>query len=266
MSNLPCELLDHIVDLLQESQAPLKNCCLVSKSWVARTRRQLFAEVDFETAESLESWKKTFPDPSTSPSRYVKTLVIRRPQVVTAVDAEAGCWVGGFPRLVRLVVFGRGPQRFARGWGDTFTLFRGISPVIKSLRVDFVLFPFSQLFDLILSFPLLEDLSVTNCLHFPVESDKGSDGLSTPAQPSSFPVFSGSLELDMKAGMEHIGRRLLSLSGGMRFRKFILRWTREEDIPLTAALVERCSRTLKSLDITHNSSGGTSVTSAFAPK
>ena len=52
MSNLPCEILDHIVDLLHDSQTPLRNCCLVSKPWVARTRRHLFAEVEFQTAES----------------------------------------------------------------------------------------------------------------------------------------------------------------------------------------------------------------------
>ena len=80
MSNLPCELLDHIVELLHNGGIPLGDCCLVSKSWVARTRRHLFSEVVFQTAKSLEPWKTTFPDPATSPARYTKTLPSVVPQ------------------------------------------------------------------------------------------------------------------------------------------------------------------------------------------
>jgi len=259
MSDLPCEILDHIVDLLHDSQTPLRNCCLISKSWIPRARAHLFAELNFRNAESLELWKKTFPDPLTSPTRYAKTLFVHRPQVVVAADGEAGCWVGAFPRVVCLVVVAScGNHRFARGWGDTFALFHGISPIVKSLRVSSIMFPSSRLFDLILSFPLLEDLSVADCYHFPLESGGGSDGLSTLAQSSSLPVFSGSLELDMarRGGMMGpIARRLLSLSGSMQFRKFTLKSPCEEDISLMMALVERCSHTLESLDITHNNSG-----------
>ena len=144
MSNLPCELLDHIVDL------------------------------HFRTQKNLELWKKTFPDPSTSPARYAKTLFIHCPQVITAAGAEAGCWIGGFPHVVRLVMVAW--ERFAHEWGDTFALFHGISPIIKSLCVDFVPFSFSQLFDLILSFSLLEDLSVTGYCYSPVKLCKALMG------------------------------------------------------------------------------------------
>ena len=268
MSNLPCELLDHIVDLLHDSKTPLKNSCLVSKSWVARTRRHLFAEVHFRTAQSLESWKKTFPDPSTSPARYAKALFIHLPQVVTtaAVGEGAGCWVGGFPHVVCLAMVGGSKWPLDDRWGESFALFHGISPVIKSLRVDFVLCRCPQLFDLILSFPLLEDLSVTSCHLTPFGFRRGSDGPSTPSQPSSLPMFSGSLELDISGGMKPFVRRLLSLSGGMHFRKFIFVWYYEENIPLMMALVERCSHTLKSLDIARNTSHGKSVASAFVRK
>jgi hypothetical protein len=43
--------------------------------------------------------------------------------------------------------------------------------------------------------------------------------------------------------------RLLSLSGGIRFRKLTLAWTYEEDPSLMMALVEGCSHTLESLNI-----------------
>ena len=266
MSNLPCEILDRIVDFLYDRRTPLRNCCLVSKSWIPRTRTHLFAEVDFQTANGLESWRETFPDASTSPAHYTKTLFIRCPQVVTAEDAETGCWIGSFPHVVRLVIVGRGRQQFARGWGDTFALFHGISPLVKSLRVESVLFPSSQLFDLIPSFPLLEDLSVIGCSHLPVELVGGSDGLSTPARPSSLLMFAGSLELDMGGEMEPVAHRLLSLSGGIHFLKLTLKLPCEEDLPLATAIVEKCSRTLEFLDITYDNLGGMSVTTAFPRK
>ena len=72
----PClleELLDYVVDFLHNAPRALENCCLVSKSWIPRARMHLFAHVAF-SARGLQSWKKLFPDPSTSPACYTKTL------------------------------------------------------------------------------------------------------------------------------------------------------------------------------------------------
>ena len=133
MSNLPAELLDHIVDILHDSQVPLRNHCLVSKSWIPRTRRHLFAKIDFPTEKRLESWKKAFPDPSTSPACYTKALFIGRSDVVTDVDAEVGGWIGCFRGVEHL---GLGVQNLlGRGWEVAFALLRGFSPVVKSLRI-----------------------------------------------------------------------------------------------------------------------------------
>jgi len=225
LSSLPCELLDHIVDLLHDSQISLRNCCLVSKSWIPRTRTHLFAEVHFNTASSMQSWKETFPDPSTSPARYAKALFICSPQIVTATCAEAGCWIGGFPRVVRFVIDGQ--EQFVNGWANTFALLHGISPVLRSLRVNHVGFPAPQLLSLILSFPLLEDLSITDCLgsYLPTTLGGSASGPSASAQPSSLSAFIGSLDLDIRGGMEPIAHRLLALSGGMYCRKLTLKFT-----------------------------------------
>ena len=59
-SYLPPEILDYIIDLLYDEVETLGECCLVSKSWVPRTRKHLFAEVAFQAAAELELWKKTF--------------------------------------------------------------------------------------------------------------------------------------------------------------------------------------------------------------
>jgi len=100
---LPPELLDHIIDLLYDSQTALGNCCLVSKSWIPSTRSHIFANVKIVDEERLRSWKEIFPDPSTSPARYAKTLTIDI-QVAATADAEAGGWIIGFSYVERLAL------------------------------------------------------------------------------------------------------------------------------------------------------------------
>jgi len=107
MSNLrlPTEILDHVVDLLRDTENALRNCCLVSKSWIPRTRKHLFTDVDFLTEKQLESWKEAFPDPSTSPAHHTKALFIACPCIRVAVaDAKAGGWIRGFSCVVHLKV------------------------------------------------------------------------------------------------------------------------------------------------------------------
>ena len=72
-------------------------------------------------------------------------------------------------------------------------------------------------------------------------------------------MFNGSLDLLLRGGIEPIVHRLLSLPGGIHFWALTLTWFRKEDISLTMALVEKCSHTLESLDITRDSSCGTST-------
>jgi len=247
MSNLPCEILDHIVDLLHDHKITLKRCCPVSKSWVPRTRRYLFAEVEFRVAKNLETWKRMFPDPSTSPAHYTKALFIGGPKVITAVDVEADSWVRGFSRVS------------GRGWEAAFDQVGGFLPSVKSLLVKSVTFSPSRLSNLILSFPLLEDLSVTNCHGTSSYDASYLDGLATAIQSAGLPVFTGSLKLSIMGGIGHIVHGWVSHPGGIHFRKLALEWNCEEDISLTIALVEKCSHTLESLDITCSHLYGTSV-------
>ena len=241
MSNpcLPVEILDHIVDLLHDTRDALRNCCLVSQSWIPRTRKHLFADIKFYTVKNLQSWKKTFPDPSTSPACYTKTLFISCPQVVTAADAEGGGWIRTFSRVVRLEVYNC-------HW--TLAPFHGFSPVIKSLRLSRVTIPPSQIINLVLSLPLLEDLAVV-ALDILIDNEDVPDGLPTVVHPSSLPAFTGSLVLHLKGGMNPITRRLLSLPSGLHFWKLNLTWTHKKDVLLTTVLVERCCSTLESLKI-----------------
>ena len=249
MSNphLPAELLDHIVDLLHDTEYALRNCCLISKAWIPRTRKHLFAEITFYTEEDLQSWKKTFSDPLTSPARYVKSLSVRRPAVVTAADREPGGWITGFSRVVHLEVDCY--QLLYHEFVGSFVPFHGLSSVVKSLRLYFIYLLSSKITDLILSFPLLEDLTMAAYAKVVTWRDGGSDATSTAIGPSSSPPFTGSLRLTLPGGIKPIAIRLLSLPSGIHFKKLNLR-CRKEDLPLTMGLVEGCSHTLESLDIT----------------
>ena len=239
--HLPAETLDDIVDLLHDETYALRNCCLVSKSWIPRTRKHLFADIRFTDGRMLQSWKESFPDPSTSPARYTKILVVGCAHAVTAADREPGGWITGFSRVVR---FGINSLDMLGYWATvTFAPFHGFSPAIKSIRVVFIFCPTSKFLDLIFSFPLLEDLTVM------VEAESEGNPPTT-AQLSNPPPFTGSLELRHRGGIKPVAHRLLSLPSGIHFRKLTLGWFGEEHLSLIMRLVVECSNTLESLDIT----------------
>ena len=254
MSNphLPTELLDRVVDLLHDSEYALRNCCSVSKSWIPRTRKHLFAYIRFLSTKRLQSWKKTFPDPFTSPAHYTKTLLIDCPHVFTAVDAEEDSWVRGFSQVVRLEL--NSQRMYTNESAISLAPLHGFSLVLKSLRVTFTILPPSRVFDLILSFPHLDDLVVI-AFDASIDSGGGPDALPTITLPSSSPTLAGSLDIFLGGGMESITRRLLSLPSGIHFRELKLTWNHKQDLSLTTPLVEGCSRTLESLNIISNPLG-----------
>jgi hypothetical protein len=171
------------------------------------------------------------------------------PEAIMEADADVGGWITGFSHVEYLGLDGQ--RRFASG-SSSLSLFRGFSP-IKSLHLVFnnlyILPP--RVFTLILSFPLLEDLTVSTPYEISADDDDDdSDGLSTAVQPSSSPMFTGSLNLLVgEEGMKSFTHRLLSLSGGIHFRKLTLMWPPEEDLSSVVALVEACSHTLESLEV-----------------
>ena len=243
------EILDPIVDLLHTDSKTLKECCLVFKSWIPRARRHLFANIILYLDEHLESWKKTFPDPSTSPAHYTKNLTIGCLHIVTAADAEPGGYITGFSRATHLEVDNH--SIISESQLATFLVpFHGFSPSLKSLYVDFTSLPSSQIFDLILSFPLLENLKVIAYYPLPSIAHNNPTGLPALIQPSSPPKFTGSLELSMRKGTEPPARRLCSLPSGIHFRRLTTTWNLWRDISMTMALVEGCSHTLESINLT----------------
>ena len=205
----------------------------------------------FQNEAELESWKNTFPDPSTSPAHYATTLDVACSSVVTAADAEAGGWIRGFSRVVRLEVGNRLCEDETK---ISLVPLHGLSPVVKSLCMYSNGLPPPRTFDLALSFPLLEDLTVVSYFG-PLAGD--NDSSDRPAvQPLNSPAFTGSLKLS-RGGVKRTARQLVSLPGGIHFRKLSLTQFYKNDLSLITGLVEGCSHTLESLDVEH--SFGTTV-------
>jgi len=99
---LPQETLDHIADFLHDKPEALKACCLVSKPWIPRTRKHLFAKIEFRSAKDLELWKKNFPDPSNSPAHHTHTMFVGFNQLFATSNAQAGGLIQTFSRVARL--------------------------------------------------------------------------------------------------------------------------------------------------------------------
>ena len=249
---LPPEIFDHIVDLLHGEPETLKACCLISKSWIPRTRKHLFASVEFRSVNAIESWKETFPDPLGSPAYHTRTLWVRHPEVVTVADAEEGGWIRTFSRVTKLVVHNN-PVK-TNNSEVTLIPFHGFSPVLESLEVFFDTLPNTRIFDLVSSMPLLKNLFL-----FINEVDT-NDLLNSNAplsiiQPPTSPAFTGTLDLTLPGGMGTTTRRLLALPNGLHFQRLALTWDLEEDLQWIVALVVGCSDTLKRLTVTCHLSG-----------
>ena len=235
----PVELLDYIVDHLHDVRDALESCCLVSTSWIPRTRRHLFAKVAFRSENDLQSWKNVFPEPSTSPACYTDHLVIYCPEGVTPADAEGRGWIPTFSRVVRFDMDFDGPE-------ISLLPFYGFSPSLRSLQICYSSFPFPRILNLIHSFPLIDDLSLISGGDDPIED---IDGPHAAVQPP----LTGCLELYARDGMDYLVSRLFPTQNDLYFRKLDLESADEVDILVVSALVERCRFTLESfkVDIGH---------------
>ena len=211
--SLPPEILDLIVDHLHDEPTTLRTCSLVSESWVPRTRTHLFNRVEFQSSGpgSFESWMETFPDPSNSPARYTRSLHFSRFKLTTVTVSDALPWIHSFDQIVELGVVGVGE---VDNHHISFPQLRGISPIVKYLHISHSFATLSEVLDLIFSFPLIEDLSLSRVVcHSPEDAD-GWDA------PPTLPRFARSLLLI--GDDRYIARKLLDLPGGLRFTKVVM--------------------------------------------
>ena len=108
----------------------------------------------------------------------------------------------------------------------------GLSLALKVPHLSFSLIPLSEIFDLIYSFPSLEDLTLRS--------------FRTDDEPSEWTTpFTGTLHL---ASCRKGARRLLDLPGGLHFSKVRINRSMG-DAESTNGLVSRCSGALESLHV-----------------
>ena len=236
-SPLPPEILDHIIDHLHDEPTALKTCCLVSKSWIPRTRIHLFDRVEFQSLGSVKLWMEAFPDPSTSPAHYTSALALFNFETVNAAISEACSWVQSFNRIVefQVEVSGRDSDLLS------LTQLHRLSPLVESLILFYPSIPHPQALDFICSFPLLRDILVCSAL-YPKDNTYGW------VPPQTSPKFTRSLYLT--GNFRNITCGLLSLPGGLHFSKIKVSGPIETG-DSREALVSICSGTLRSLFIEH---------------
>ena len=207
-------------------------CCLVSKSWIPRTRKHLFAQI--KVKDHLE-WMRVFPDPTNSPAYYARRLTFN-------CAPENSDWIRGFSRIEQLIL---NCILLDRGAGIiSFIPFYNLAASLRSLCVASDALPRPQTFDLIRLLPLLEDLTLKGD-----DIDEEPRGPPAAVSSSTSPALTGALELSMYEGMERTLSEMLNLPGGLHFRELQLSWCGGIEFPSVAKLVAACSDTLERLDI-----------------
>ena len=241
---LPPEILDLIVDHLGGEPITLKLCCLVSNLWVPRTRRHLFARVEFDPEKSpIESWMKTFPDPSNSPAHYTRSLSISDLPILAASSSNPHTWICAFRHLECLSI----SMTWSDDVQDALLPFHGLSPTLRSLSIACHLTPLSDIFDFVCSFPSIEDLELTSVHYGPAD---------TWIIPQASPKFTGVLRIGKAStlhGTRSAIRCLVDLPDGLHFSKILADGCCETE--LTIDLLPRCFDTLETLRITRLWSG-----------
>ena len=238
--SLPPEMLDLVVDYLQHEPDELKSCCRVSKSWVPRTRKHLFAEVVFHSPEITKSWMKAFPDPSNSPAHYTRRLCV----IGLGIASASVCTcILSFRRVEELSLN-------AFWWGGTggtpLARLHGLSPNLKTLDLIQGSTPVAEILDLVCSFPLLNDLSMNSM------SPDSNIGRWIP--PATSPKLGGSLRLC--EWDRSIAQGLLYFPDGLHFSKVSLGGQVETmDLGVINELLLKCSDTMKSLCVSYLPTG-----------
>ena len=227
---LPPEIFDLITEYLCNCPTALKACCLVSKSWVPRTKKHLFARIHFgEGGSTIQSWVKAFPDPSNSPGHHTRDLGIYGP------PPGESTWIRSFHRIEKLSVFAFD----SRTSETSLVQLHGLSPTLKSLYLIHFSIPTSEIFGLLCSFPLLVNFGL---YHRGFESDDSDLWVA----PSTSPKFTGALHLFEV--IRSTALLLLALPDGLHFTKIMVKCY-AEDVGLLMSLVSKCSDTLESLCI-----------------
>ena len=153
-------------------------------------------------------------------------------------------WIRAFSGIVRLQV----DVRERDGAREvSFVSLRGLSPTLKSISLVYgTSVTSSEIFDLVCSFSLLEDLTLVS------RERNNEDGRWNI--PSTSPKLTGCLDLKIVGGIRPAVRRLLELPSGLHFSKIAVTYF-SKDVEPAMDLISKCSDTLESLSICYCNMG-----------
>ena len=117
----------------------------------------------------------------------------------------------------------------------------------QGLDVTFTLLPRTQIFDLIRSLPLLEDLMLRGDDLTIDDNESGEPPTTIPSTPLA---LTGAFDVFLYASIGRILRQLLCLPSGLRFRKLDMSRCRVQDLHQVVEMEAACSGTLEYLKIT----------------
>ena len=157
---LPPEIIDHIIDFVKNHRT-LRTCSLVAKSWVHRSRVNLFRDV---VLFSHRRWQKAMPVGDASPAIYTRTLTLAQgstPQnrwIHTDNLYPFFSHLQDFKNVENLILDGWIPRKFSSGGLKKY--FGHFGKCLRSLELAGERMEPDSFLVLLSLFPNLEDLSV----------------------------------------------------------------------------------------------------------
>ena len=239
--DLPPEIFDYIIDLLRNERGAVKNCCTLSKWLVPLIQRHIYSDITIKNSLKLKRWLETFPDFAKSPTYHTRSLRICSVEYLTDNDPTESRWIQSFTNVVQLEVQNNRTNE-EHDMNKSLVHFHTLSSV-KSLRVAFSFFRMSEVFKLICSLPLLENLDISHIWIWGCVRDDINE-LGAGFRPQGLLPLTGTLVLS-GGQLKHVTRLLLALPRGLHFHKIVWKGPLPEGLGGVMILVEKCCNTLE---------------------
>jgi len=249
---LPQEIKDQVIDLLHDDDETLRNCALVSRSWLRQSQKYLFAEVQI-CYHLLMKWCRNIAPGEDGLSSFTRKLYVshRSPREFETVMPH----LDSFKRVESLVIFDYdcmdldnepylpiAPDKYYGHFGES----------LRSLQLLYPSESLGALLPLIYLFPHLDSLTIEGLMA------AGDEHPAPPSPSSSSPTaFKGKLHLRLLAGNDmHILSKLAKYP--LQYDYVSINGSSRELGVHFNNLISACSRTLKTLDISQKYIGRSS--------
>lgn len=206
---------------------------------VSHVLQLLLCGVHFKRPEDFNEWKRIFEKPEKSRASLTEHLIFDHAKPFNEADVS---WIKQFSHVKILEVSNGCDPASEPTPSGSFLAFCNLSKNVMSLRVGSRDLPLQEVFDLICSFPCLENLGV-------VAYGRDRDELISLPLPSvsNLPKFTGKLTLGTStAGFV---QQLLESQIPLFFQEIRLQRGNANQIKAVNDLVKKCSDTLRYIEV-----------------